>query len=53
MKIIKIILSIFAILFGVFIIVYGGYGDSSGAQGLGVLVMVFGIIGLIKSRKNS
>jgi drug/metabolite transporter (DMT)-like permease len=45
----KIFFSILAILFGVFIFVYGGHDDSPGAQLLGVIVVIGGIIGIIKS----
>jgi hypothetical protein len=51
MKIIKIIISTLIILFGIFIFIYGGYDDSPGAQGLGVLVVIGGIIGLIKRKR--
>ncbi len=44
--------SIFAILFGVFMVVYGGYDDSPGAQGLGLIAFIIGIVGVVKSRKN-
>jgi len=44
---------IFAILFGVFMFVYGGYDDSPGAQLLGLLAVIFGIAGVIKSRKKN
>ncbi len=50
---IKIILSILAIPFGVFIFVFGGYDDSPGAQGLGLLIFVSGIVGIVKNRKKS
>jgi len=51
-KKIKITLFILAILFGVFMWVYGGYDDSPGAQGLGVLAVIGGIFGLIKIKKG-
>lgn len=41
---------VLAILFGVFLFVYGGYDDSPGGQLLGLLVAIFGIIGVIKGR---
>ena len=53
MRIFKIIGSILATLFGVFIFVYGGYDDSPGAQLLGVIIVVSGIMGVIKSKKLS
>jgi len=53
MKIIKTILFILAILFGIFLFIYGGYDDSPGAQGLGLLIVVGGIVGIIKNRKNN
>ncbi len=53
MKKIKILYFILAIIFGVFIFIYGGYDDSPGAQGLGLLAVVGSIFGIIKIRKNS
>ena len=49
----KLIFSILAILFGVFMVVYGGYDDSPGGQLLGLLVAIVGIVGVIKSRKKN
>ena len=51
-KKIRIVLSILAILFGGFMVVYGGYDDSPGGQLLGVVLIVIGIVGGIKSRKK-
>ena len=48
MNIFKTIISIFAIPFGIFLFVYGGYDDSPGAQLLGLIMVVIGIIGIIK-----
>lgn len=48
----RIIYFILAMLFGVFIFFYGGYDDSPGAQGLGVIIVVAGIVGLIRMRKK-
>ena len=45
--------SILAILFGVFFVVYGEYDDSPGGQLLGLLAVVAGIYGVIKSRKKN
>jgi hypothetical protein len=50
-RVTTISLSILAILFGVFLVIFGGYDDSPGAQGIGVLAIIFGIIGLVKSWK--
>lgn len=50
-KKLKIVLFIFAILFGIFIFIYGGYDDSPGAQGIGVLVVIGGVVGIIKKIK--
>ncbi|MFA5736629.1 MAG: hypothetical protein WC893_00455 [Candidatus Paceibacterota bacterium] len=49
----KISFFILAILFGLFIFVYGGYDDSPGAQGLGGLVFVGGIVGVLKNREKN
>ena len=51
--IIKIAFLILAILFGIFLFVYGGYDDSPGGQLLGLLVVIGGIVGVIKSRKKN
>ena len=53
MKKSKIIFSILAILFGVFMFVYGGYDDSPGGQLLGLVVALLGIVGIVKSRKDN
>lgn len=50
---VKILFSILAILFGIFIFVYGGYDDSPGAQLLGVIAVISGIVGIIRTRKNN
>lgn len=41
-----------AILFGVFLFIYGGYDDSPGAQGLGVLIFIGSIYYLVKINKK-
>jgi uncharacterized membrane protein len=51
-KKIKIVLSILAVLFGMFLIVFGGYDDSPGAQLLGLITAIFGIVVIIKNRKK-
>ncbi|HLD31874.1 MAG TPA: hypothetical protein VJB37_03200 [Patescibacteria group bacterium] len=53
MKKSRIFFSILAILFGVFLFVYGGYDDSPGAQMLGLLITIIGIVGLVKRKKKS
>jgi len=50
---IKIIYPILAILFGIFIFVYGGYDDSPGAQGLGLIAVIIGITSIIKSKRKT
>ncbi len=51
--ILAILFGIFAISFGIFMVVYGELDDSPGGQVLGLLVVIFGIIGIIKSRKKT
>jgi len=46
----RLLLPIFAIAFGAFIFVYGGYDDSPGAQLLGAIIVASGILGIIKNR---
>lgn len=50
---IKIISSILAILFGIFMFVYGGYDDSPGGQLLGLIIAVIGIAVIVKGRKKN
>jgi hypothetical protein len=42
-----------AILFGAFMFVFGGYDDSPGAQLIGLVAIIIGVIGLIKNKKKS
>jgi hypothetical protein len=49
----KIIFSIFAILFSIFMFVYGEIDDSPGGQLLGLTIFIIGIIGLIKKKIQS
>lgn len=51
-RILYFVLAIFAILFGVFLVVYGEYDDSPGGQLIGLLAVIVGIMGLIKSKKK-
>jgi hypothetical protein len=53
MKISRILFSILAILFGIFMFVYGEYDDSPGGQLLGLLVGIAGIVSIVKTVKNS
>lgn len=48
----KILYSILFIFLGVFIFVYGGYDDSPGAQGLGLIIVILGIIGIVRNKKR-
>jgi len=49
---IRISLSILAIPFGIFMIMYGEMDDSPGGQALGLVAVIAGIVGLIKSHKK-
>jgi LPXTG-motif cell wall-anchored protein len=42
-----------AIFFGAFMFVFGEFDDSPGGQLLGLLVLVGGVWGLFKNRKNN
>lgn len=52
-KITKITFSVLAILFGAFLVVFGGYDDSPGAQLIGLIVLIISIVGMIKSRNKN
>jgi len=49
----KLLYSIFAIAFGIFLIVFGGINDSPGAQLLGLLLVLIGVVGIVKSKKKA
>jgi len=49
---IKLLCFIIVILFGVFMFVYGEYDDSPGGQLVGLLAVIIGIVGVIKSRNK-
>jgi len=48
----KIIYSILAILFGIFMFVYGEYDDSPGGQLIGFLIAIIGIVGIFWNKKS-
>ena len=48
----RIIYSILTILFGAFLFVYGEIDDSPGGQMLGLMAVIVGIAGIIKSKKK-
>ncbi|OGG60629.1 hypothetical protein A2765_03565 [Candidatus Kaiserbacteria bacterium RIFCSPHIGHO2_01_FULL_56_24] len=52
MNIGRILYSVLAIVFGGFMVVYGGIDDSPGGQLLGLVAVVLGIVGVIKSTKK-
>jgi hypothetical protein len=49
----RILYSIVAILFGAFLVVYGGMDDSPGGQLLGLILVILGIVGIVKSKKKN
>jgi hypothetical protein len=49
----RILYSLLAVAFGTCIVVYGGYDDSPGGQLLGLVVVMLGIVGVIKSKKKN
>ena len=51
-KYFKIMLYLLALMFGTFMFVYGEYDDSPGGQLLGLVLLVIGVVGLIKSKKK-
>jgi hypothetical protein len=48
----KIICFAIAILFGIFVFVYGGYDDSPGAQLIGLLIIIITVFCIIKNKKR-
>jgi hypothetical protein len=52
-NVIKLLLSVVVISFGIFIFIYGGYDDSPGGQGLGLLMVIVGIVGIVKSKRKT
>jgi len=48
----KVLGFVLAILFGAFLVVYGGYDDSPGGQLVGLLAVILGIVGIIKRKKT-
>lgn len=53
MSISKVLLFVVAILFGIFMFVYGEYDDSPGGQLLGLILVIFGIGALIMGRRKN
>lgn len=53
MKLARIIIFILLISFGIFMIVFGEKDDSPGAQLLGVIGVIFGLVGIIKNLKKN
>ena len=47
-----ILLGILAISLGIFLFVYGEFDDSPGGQVIGLVIVVIGILGIIKSKKK-
>ena len=44
---------VFAILLGILMFIYGGIDDSPGGQMIGLIAVIIGIVGLIKSKKKN
>ena len=52
-KYIKIVLAVLVVLLGVFFIIFGGYDDSPGLQGIGLVLIIATVIILIRGRKKN
>ncbi len=48
MKTLKVLALALLISFGVFMVIYGEHDDSPGGQGLGVIAVVTGAVGIFK-----
>ncbi len=48
----RIVYLIVAILFGIFMFIYGEIDDSPGGQLLGLVTVIAGILGIIKSKQR-
>jgi len=51
-NIIRILCFVLAIMFGIFMFVYGEFDDSPGGQLLGLVAVVIGFVGIVKSKKK-
>ncbi len=49
----KIAYFILIILLGIFMFVFGGYDDSPGAQLIGMVLAIIGIIGIVKAKRGT
>jgi hypothetical protein len=52
-SILAILFEIILISFGIFMFVYGEIDDSPGGQVLGLVVVIIGVVGIIKSKKKT
>lgn len=52
MKIIKVVGFLLLVILGAALVVFGEGDDSPGAQGLGLLVAVGGVVGIVKTLKG-
>lgn len=48
----RILSLVLLILLGIFMFVYGGYDDSPGAQLIGLIAVVAGIIGVVRTKRK-
>jgi len=49
----KILIAVLAILFGAFMFVYGELDDSPGGQLMGLVAVIIGIVGIVRSLKKT
>ncbi len=49
----KVVLSVLAIALGVFFVGFGGYDDSPGLQGIGLIVVISSIWWMIKTLRRT
>lgn len=53
MRLVRKLIPVLVIAFGIFLFVYGERDDSPGAQGLGLIIATFAIVALVRRTKRT